>query len=152
MAVSPNTNFTSGQILTAQAANNWPRGVMGYYVSTGNSAIGAATADITGASITFTAEANRLYRALFTCDYSVTTAGALAGFYLTDSSNTIIQNIANTTSTASGFAQITMQHLFTVSAGSVTRKMRTDVSAGTGTIRGTSQSVYMFSIEDMGPA
>jgi len=152
MAVSPNTNFTSGQILTATQANNWPRGVMGYYVSTANSAIGAATADITGASITFTAEANRLYRALFICDYSVTTAGALAGFYFTDSANNIIQNIANTTSTASGFAQVTMQHLFTVSAGSVTRKMRTDVSAGTGTIRGTSGAVYTFSIEDMGPA
>jgi len=152
MAVSPNTNFTSGQILTATQANNWPRGVMGYYVSTANSAIGAATADITGTSITFTAEANRLYRALFTCDYSVTNAGALAGFYMTDGSNNIIQNIANTTSTNSGFAQITVQFLFTASAGSVTRKMRTDVSAGTGTIRGTSGQVYMFSIEDMGPA
>ena len=152
MAVSPNTNFTSGQILTATQANNWPRGVMGYYVSTANSAIGAATADITGASVTFTAEANRLYRALFTCDYSVTNAGALAGFYMTDSSNNIIQNIANTTSTNSGFAQVTLQYLFTVSAGSVTRKMRCDVSAGTGSIRGTAGQVYMFSIEDMGPA
>jgi len=152
MAVSPNTNFSAGQILTNTQANNWPRGVMGYYVSTANSAIGAATADITGTSITFTAEANRLYRALFTCDYSVTNAGALAGFYMTDGSNNIIQNIANTTSTNSGFAQITLQFLFTASAGSVTRKMRTDVSAGTGTIRGTSGQVYMFSIEDMGPA
>jgi len=152
MAVSPNTNFTSGQILTATAANNWPRGVMGYYVSTANSAIGAATADITGATITFTAEANRLYRASFVCDYSVTNAGALAGFYMTDSSNNVVQNIANTTSTNSGFAQVVLQFLFTTSAGSVTRKMRCDVSAGTGTIRGTSGQVYMFSIEDMGPA
>jgi len=152
MAVSPNTAFTSGQILTAQQANNWPRGVMGYYVSTANSAIGAATADITGTSITFTAEANRLYRALFTCDYSITNAAAVAGFYMTDSSNNIIQNIANTTSTNGGFAQITVQFLFAASAGPVTRKMRTDVSAGTGTIRGTSGQVYMFSIEDMGPA
>lgn len=152
MAVSPNTNFTSGQILTAQQANNWPRGVMGYFVSTANSAIGATAADITGASITFTAEANRLYRALFTCDFSLTNAAALAGFYFTNSAGTSIQNIANTVSTNGGFAQITLQYLFTTTAGSVTRKMQCDVSAGTGTIRGTAGQVYMFSIEDMGPA
>jgi hypothetical protein len=152
MAVSPNTNFTSGQILTAQQANNWPRGVMGYYVSTANSAIGTATADVTGASITWTAEANRLYRALFVCDYSITNASGLAGLYLTDSSNNIIQAIAATTANNNGFNQMTLQFLFTVSAGSVTRKIRSDVSAGTGTIRGTSGAVYMFSIEDMGPA
>jgi len=152
MAVSPNTNFTSGQILTAQMANNWPRGVMGYYVSTANSAIGASTADITGATITFTAEANRLYRALFTCDYSNTNSGALTGFYMTDSANAVVQNIANTVSNNSAFAQVTLQYLFTTSAGSLTRKMRCDVSAGTGTIRGTAGQVYMFSIEDMGPA
>ena len=49
-------------------------------------------------------------------------------------------------------AQITLQYLFTTTAGSVTRKMQCDVSAGTGTIRGTAGQVYMFSIEDMGPA
>jgi hypothetical protein len=152
MAVSPNTNFTSGQILTAAQQNNFPRGVMGYYVSTANSAIGAATADITGASITFTAEANRLYRALFTCDFSLTNSSALAGFYFTNSAGSSIQNIANTVSTNNGFAQITLQYLFTTTAGSVTRKMQCDVSAGTGTIRGTAGQVYMFSIEDMGPA
>jgi hypothetical protein len=151
MAVNPNTNFTAGQILTADQTNRFPRGVMGYFVSTANSAIGAATADITGASITWTAEANRLYRATFECDYSVTNAGALAGFYLTNSANAIIDNIANTTSTASGFAQVSLTHLFTVSAGSTTRKMRCDVSAGTGTIRGTAGQTYSFIIEDLGP-
>ena len=151
MAVSPNTNFTSGQILTAQQANNWPRGVMGYYVSTANSAFNTVTADVTGTSITFTAEANRLYRALFTCDFSQNTANAITGFYLCDSSNTIIQAIANSISVANGFAQVTLQYLFTTTAGSTTRKIRADTSSGAGTIRGTSGAVYMFSIEDMGP-
>ena len=152
MAVSPNTNFTSGQILTAQQQNNFPRGVMGYYVSTGNSAISTATADVTGTSITWTAEANRLYRATFVCDFSLNTAGAITGFYIADSSNTLLQSIADTVSTANGFSQVTLQYLFTVSAGSVTRKVRCDTSSGAGTVRGTSGAVYMFTIEDMGPA
>jgi len=151
MAVSPNTNFSSGQVLTAQQANNWPRGVMGYYISTANSSISTTTADVTGTSLTFTAEANRLYRASFTCDFSQTTANAITGFYLCDSSNTIIQAIANSISVANGFAQVSLVWLFTASAGSVTRKIRCDTSSGSGTIRGTSGAGYTFSIEDMGP-
>ena len=152
MAVSPNVDFVSGAVLTAQQQNNFPRGVMAYYVSTANSSITTSTTDITGATLTFTAVANRLYRASFTCDYSNTNAGALSGFYFTDSANASIQNIANTISTASGFAQATLIHLFTTTAGSVTRKMRTDVSVGGGSIRGTAGNVYTFMIEDMGPA
>tara|TARA_R110000868_G_scaffold366734_2_gene629649 strand:+ start:3636 stop:4094 length:459 start_codon:yes stop_codon:yes gene_type:complete len=151
MAVSPNTNFTSGQILTAQQANNWPRGVMGYYISTGNSAISTTTADVTGTSITFTAEANRLYRATFICDFTLNTANSITGFYIADSANNLLQSIADTVSTANGFSQVTLQLLFTASAGSVTRKVRCDTSAGSGSVRGTSGAVYMFSIEDMGP-
>tara|TARA_R110000868_G_scaffold304656_2_gene565774 strand:+ start:1579 stop:2037 length:459 start_codon:yes stop_codon:yes gene_type:complete len=151
MAVSPNTNFSSGQILTAQQANNWPRGVMGYYISTGNSSISTTTADVTGTSITFTAEANRLYRATFICDFTLNTANSITGFYIADGSNTLLQSIADTVSTANGFSQVTLQLLFTASAGSVTRKVRCDTSAGSGSVRGTSGAVYMFSIEDMGP-
>jgi len=151
MAVSPNTNFTSGQILTAQQANNWPRGVMGYYISTGNSAISTVTTDVTGTSITFTAEANRLYRATFICDFTLNTANSITGFYIADSANNLLQSIADTVSTANGFSQVTLQLLFTASAGSVTRKVRCDTSAGSGSVRGTSGAVYMFSIEDMGP-
>ena len=151
MAVNPNTNFTTGAVYTASQANRFPRGVMGYYVSTANSAITTTTTDVTGASITFTAEANRLYRALFCCDFSINTAASITGFYITDSSNTILQSIAEVAN-QNGYSQVTLQFLFTASAGSVTRKIRCDTSAGSGTIRGTSTGVYMFSIEDIGPA
>jgi hypothetical protein len=155
MAANPNTDFVAGAILTAAQQNRFGRGVMGYYVSTGNSAVGAATADITGATLTFTAVANRLYRASFNCDYSQTNAAAIIGFYLTDSAGTTTYHgIANTVSTNSGFAQVTLVHLFTASAGSVTRKIRADVSAGTATVRGAGGSAgsYSFTIEDLGPA
>ena len=153
MAVNPNTNFTTGQVLTSSNANSWPRGVMGYYVSTANSAISTTTADVTGTSITWTAEANRLYRASFNGDYSQNTANAIAGFYLTDGSNNTQTNVANSISVANGFSVISMNFVFTVSAGSTTRKMRTDLSAGTGASRGTGGGVfYTFVIEDIGPA
>ena len=155
MAVSPNTNFTSGQILTAQQANNWPRGVMGYYVATGNSTVTTTTAQITGTTITWTAEANRLYRASFVCDYSQNTANAIIGFYLANSGGTTFYNaIANTVSVANGFAQISMVHLFTTSAGSTTRTVYADLSAGNATVRGTGGGggAYTFIIEDVGPA
>jgi hypothetical protein len=128
-----------------------PRGVMGYFVSTANSAISTTTADITGTSITFTAVANRLYRATFSGDYSQNTANAVAGFYLTDGSNNIIDNVANSISVANGFSSINLTFLFTATAGSTTRKMRTDLSSGTGSIRGTGGGVfYSFIIEDLG--
>jgi hypothetical protein len=155
MAVNPNTNFSTGQVLTASEQNRFPRGVMGYYVATGNSAVTTATAQITGTTITWTAEANRLYRAQFTCDYSQNTANAIIGFYLADSAGTTFYNaIANTVSVANGFAQISLTHLFTVSAGSTTRKIMADLSSGTATVRGTGGGggAYTFIIEDMGPA
>ena len=130
-----------------------PRGVVGYYVSTANSAIGTTIADITGTSITFTAAANRLYRATFSGDYSQNTANAVAGFYLTDGSNNIQDNVANSISVANGFSHISLTFLFTASAGSITRKMRTDLNTGTGSIRGTGGGVfYTFVIEDIGAA
>ena len=153
MAVSPNVDFVSGAVLTAQQQNNFPRGVMAYFVSTANSSIGAYTADIAGTSVTFTAVANRLYRATFAGDYSQTTANAVAGFYLTDGSNVVQNNVANSISVANGFSTASLTFLFTTTAGSTTRKMRCDLSSGTGTIRGTGGGVfYTFIIEDMGPA
>jgi hypothetical protein len=143
----------SAWIEVFSALTKAPRGVMGYFVSTANSAISTTTADITGTSITFTAVANRLYRATFSGDYSQNTANAVAGFYLTDGSNNIIDNVANSISVANGFSPINLTFLFTATAGSTTRKMRTDLNTGTGSIRGTGGGVfYTFIIEDIGAA
>jgi hypothetical protein len=61
MAINPNTDFTSGQVLTAAEQNRFPRGVMQQVQDTANSAsIGAETVTLTTPS--FTAVANRLYR------------------------------------------------------------------------------------------
>ena len=148
MAVSPNTNFTSGQILTAQQQNNFPRGVMGYAIGSANSGF-TSTADITGMSVTFTAVANRLYKATFSCTVDQN-ATATVSIYLADGSNVTQAQYQNTA--VAGVSMLTFSNLFTVSAGSVTRKIRAATNAGAATVLYTASSYnYGFIIEDMGP-
>ena len=61
MAITANTDFTSGQILTAQQQNNFPRGVVAFNKRSSNTGI-LAVETVTIAAITFTAVANRNYR------------------------------------------------------------------------------------------
>ena len=148
MAVSPNTNFVSGAILTAQQQNNFPRGVMGYAIGSANSGFSSIT-DITGMSVTFTAVADRLYKATFSCTLDQN-ASATARFLLADGSNTEFARYENTA--VAGVAMLTFSNLFTVAAGSVTRKIRGSMSGGAATVLYTSGSYnYGFIIEDMGP-
>jgi hypothetical protein len=153
MAVNPNTNFTAGQILTADQTNRFPRGVMGYVISTGNHSVTTATADVTGMSITFTAVANRLYKATFSGFYSQSDALSRLELYLTDGSNTGQNNIQRTIPNNGGLSSVSHAFIFTASAGSITRKIRTNVSGGTATIFGNpaDSRTYSFVIEDLGP-
>jgi hypothetical protein len=153
MAVSPNTNFTSGQILTAQQQNNFPRGVMGYAISTANTSVTATEADVTGMTATFTAVANRLYKATFSGFYQQTNALERIFITLADGSN-VSQNVTmQVTPNNNGFNSISYTFLFTASAGSITRKIRASMGAGTATIFGVPADgrTYSFIIEDMGP-
>jgi hypothetical protein len=150
MAVTPNTNFTSGQILTAQQQNNFPRGIMGYAISTVNMALTTTEADITGMTATFTAVANRLYRATFSGFYQKSTTSRVF-ITLTDGSN-VAQNVTMQQTASGEFDAITAIFLFTASAGSTTRKFRANTEAGTATIFGNPADgrTYSFTIEDIG--
>jgi len=64
MAISPNTNFTSGQILTAQQQNQFPRGIMAFGSRT--TSTGALSVNtVTISAISFTAVANRYYKVTY---------------------------------------------------------------------------------------
>ena len=149
MAVNPNTNFTAGAVLTADQQNRFPRGVMGYAIGAGNSAVSGTVGDVSGMSITFTAVTDRLYKATFSCtlDQNSTATGA---FFITDGANSAQARYDNLA--VAGQSIVTFSNLFTVSAGSVTRKVRASISAGAATILRTAGSYnYSFIIEDMGP-
>ena len=61
MAINPNTNFSSGAVLTAAQQNRFPRGIMAYAELTSlGSYTNTETVMITATQ--FTAEANRYYR------------------------------------------------------------------------------------------
>lgn len=152
MAVSPNDNFIVGQILTAQECNNFPRGVMQYARSTANHTITTTAADITGMTATFTAVANRLYRATFEGFYSISATSQQVVFKITNASN--VDEDMTFQDLAAGFQTICFQYVFTASAGSKTLKVRASTNTGTASLFGNPSDLRTFSfvVEDLGPA
>jgi hypothetical protein len=139
----------SNWVEIANTLTKAPRGVMGYAIGSANSAF-TSIADISGMSVTFTAVANRLYKANFSCTLDQNST-ATSRFFVTDGSNTELARYD--TLAVAGQTVITFSYLFTVAAGSVTRKIRASMSGGAATVLYTAGSyAYNFSIEDMGAA
>ena len=77
MAISPNDNFTAGQVLTATECNQFPRGVMALATSTTNYTLTTSTVIATGMTITFAADSTRMYKITYYEPYVETsTAGS----------------------------------------------------------------------------
>ena len=152
MAVSPNTNFTAGAILTAAQQNNFPRGVMGYVVrSSGNVTVGTSLADVTGASVAFTAVANRAYKVTFSALITKSSTAGYFNWFITDGAN-VVQN--------DGFMDIVLGKTITfttnyvvtgLAAGAQTLKMRAVTDTAGMTIYATGTNKYTFIVEDIGP-
>jgi hypothetical protein len=153
MAINPNTNFTAGQVLTADQANRWPRGVMNQVTRTTSvSALTTTMADISGMSMTFTADSTRLYKA------SWVITGQKANF-TNDYTEIVFATSGNTQ--IGGVLQYTVDGqwwncsgnaLFTVASGSVTYKLRGAVGSGTSNVSVSATRPIFFMIEDIGPA
>jgi len=79
MAISPNDNFTAGQVLTATECNQFPRGVMALATSTTNYTLTATDVIATGMTVTFTAVVNRYYRVTY-YEAQVQTPTAVSSF------------------------------------------------------------------------
>jgi hypothetical protein len=111
-----------------------------------------AVTDITGASITFTAIANRQYKLGFHI-YTNTTASSATTNVMIYEGTTLLQQSTQTAGTATigcfsqGFV------LLQPSAGSHTYKLRLQLQAGTGTCSAEGGSTYpaWFWAEDIGP-
>jgi len=142
----------SAWVEIVSALTKAPRGVMGYAKSTADStSISTTTADVPGMSITFTAAANRLYRATFECFYSVS-LNSQNQFFITDGSNNMVDQVYAESNLQ--FNPIALIYVFTTTAGSKTYKVRATTSAGTMTIYGATSGnrSYSFVIEDIGAA
>ena len=150
MAVNPNVDFVAGAVLTASQQNRFPRGVMAYYIGGADQTIGTTITDVTGASLTFTAVANRLYRATFEAlCYGFATGDNIVMF--TDAANTQLDQIQPTI-VANTYIPICFQYVFTTTAGSKNYKVRANGGSGNIKFYGGGSRTYSFVIEDIGPA
>jgi len=153
MAVSPNDLFTSGQILTAQECNNYPFGVVAYSSYTGgNQGITTTVTDVTSATGTFTAIANRAYRVTFQAYGAKNVSTGSVAFTLTDSAGTtqyFQTQFYSITSVGINFGFTTL--VTGLTAGSKTLKVRCATDVTTGAIFMSAGQPMSFIIEDIGP-
>ena len=153
MAITSNTTFVAGNILTAQQQNNFPFGVVGAVQSVaGNLTIGAALADLTGQTVTFTAIAGRTYK------FNVAAVGTSAVnqdyiyVVVTDASNFVYAGVLNMCG-AGEYANLNFSQIVNnLTAGSVTFKLRAQTAAGAATILRSGSDILQFWIEDIGTA
>ena len=156
MAINPNTDFSSGAILTAAQQNRFPRGVMARNeVTTTDLTITAEEIQITGSS--FTAVANRYYRITYYEPQIAlpATAGvfSIARIRLTNLAGTQLQQgiVQNAPATAINYSQPTIW-VGTLTAGSTVIVGTLSCSSGTASATRSATIPAQLTVEDIGPA
>lgn len=156
MAINPNTNFSSGAVLTADQQNRFPRGIMAYVQNTSNATI-TTTEAVTLTAASFTAVANRYYKITYHESAATTPAGAtnycLSGIRITSATGTKLMGAQLQNSGASQVANtLVTTWVGTLSAGSTVIVATGAVNAGTVTwYRGAEFPAFLV-VEDIGPA
>jgi len=155
MAINPNTDFSSGAVLTAAQQNRFPRGIMAYVESTGLDTYGTVEAVKLTAGA-FTAVANRYYR--FT--YFEPTIQLASGtsqtsemkIRQTNASGTVysFSQLQSESSTQTSQFGIT-QTVVTLAAGSYTLVATMKSSTGTPALFRSGNRAFLL-VEDMGPS
>lgn len=158
MAINPNTDFSSGAVLTADQQNRFPRGVMALATSTTSYTLTTSEVIATGMTVTFTAVANRYYRITY-FEPQAQTATFAANTQLTlrqtNASGTVLQNtIFSNESNALDQSGMTCIRTMNFSAGSITVVGTAKCSLTTGgpqLIRDSTRQAQLL-VEDIGPA
>ena len=151
MAISPNDDFTAGQVLTATECNQFPRGVMQYNTnSTTDASVTAEEIQITLSA--FTGVAGRLYRiSYYEPGFGSSVAAAMTmRIRLTNLAGAVQQAgiVYNTgAQQQNGFIQNVVSL-----TGSTVLVATLQNSAGTGTANRSATSQAILTIEDIGTA
>lgn len=129
-----------------------PRGVIDRKQATANQSGITSITDITGLSITFTAESDRYYRTtLYIAYYQQETSQNYPVIWITDGSNATKQAYTHLfPASAGGPAHVVL--LETGLSGSITRKARASTPGGGLTLTASASQPMQFFIEDMGAA
>ena len=160
MAISPNVDFTSGQILTAAQQNQFPRGIVALTVSTSASA-SISTETVTLTSSSFTAVANRYYKITYyepIIQCSATPPSYVgARIRLTNISGTILQlsefePVLSSALTSGDGQQSTLIAITTLTAGATTVCGTLAAASNTVVGFGNASARRYILVEDLGPA
>ena len=158
MAINPNTDFTSGAVLTAAQQNRFPRGVMALATSTTSYTLTTTETIATGMTVTFTAVANRYYKISY-FEPQAQTSSIASNTTITIRQTNAAGTVLNNTIFANETAALDQSGMFctrtlTFSAGSITVVGCAKVSATTSApalIRDSTRQAQLL-IEDIGPA
>ena len=152
MAVSPNTDFSTGAVLTASQQNNFPRGVMAYNQVTTNDTTITATEEVQITSSAFTAVANRYYRITY-YEPQLTHTGVsyiVARIRKTNLAGTELERaIVSVPSALYAFSNVVA--ITTFAAGSTVVVASLESTATATATRGATFPGYIV-VEDIGPA
>lgn len=129
---------------------NMPWGQVAYVSVTSTQSGITTLADVTSATVTFTAVANRNYKATIVCRPSNSTIDVDNVITLTDSSNTVLISGATINAATSAGYTFMESDVFQFSAGSKTLKMRASCPSGSLTIGGATRATVIL-VEDTGP-
>lgn len=154
MAISPNTDFSAGQILTATQQNQFPRGIMQIARSSSSATIGTGGATVFTLS-SFTAVANRYYKITYFEPYLETSvANNEIALYirLTSASGTIIARGETKMVGVGDEAQCQAVFVGTLSAGATTIVCTAITIAGNCQFYGSTDYYRFCVVEDLGPA
>ena len=154
MAVTPNTTFVAGAVLTASQMNRFGRGLMvaPSFSTTG----GTFTAEAQQLTTTFTAVNGRAYLVTYTEPTLSGSASATCTARLReDSSSGTVMNTSTVTLPTAFTTNLTVQTIFTATAsGSKTIVATLQASTGTGTTTRSSVTLRfpILSVIDIGAA
>ena len=151
MAINPNTNFTAGQVLTADQTNRFPRGIVAYAESTANTAVFSTEITSLTASA-FTAVANRYYRVTY-FDPIIAYVSGTVNFVAGKIKNGATELQIGTAQISGQRSSVMVQYVGTFTAGSITLTATILASGGGSAIGSRSATGPAFIlVEDIGPA
>ena len=155
MAITSNTTFVAGDILTAQQQNNFPFGVVGAVQSAaGNVTISTgALQNVTGMSVTWTAIAGRTYKFTVNASCLKNTSESWTLLAVTTGAGATTGSGCYASAAAGQYANLSFSGYLTgIAAGSQTYKLMATTGSATSTIVRSGSDFCQLIIEDIGTA
>ena len=156
---NPNTQFSSGAVYTADQANRFPRGIMGYATSTSSQNLTTTSTVSTGMSVTFDAETDRLYKVTYlepeAQTPSVANGETTIAVKLTDATTTALSVSALKTPSAdkleNQMTTITIQDFATAGSKTFVGVHSCSSTTGTPQLQRSATRQAIIIVEDIGP-